>query len=87
MPYHRSMADTSIPTTLADITPTMMTEGLRANGFDVEVGSIESERIAVGEGFLGELARLHLTYASGAGPAMCCQPVGAVSARSRCWAR
>ncbi len=70
MSYDRPMADHMIPTALADITPAMMTDGLRANGFDdVEVASIEVERIAVGEGFLGELARLHLTYGSGSGPA------------------
>jgi hypothetical protein len=64
------MADTMIPTTLADITPDMMSEGLRANGFaDAEVAAIDVERIAVGEGFLGELARLHLSYGSGTGPA------------------
>ncbi|MEM9204532.1 MAG: phosphotransferase [Actinomycetota bacterium] len=64
------MPSSTIPTTLADITPAMMTDGLRANGFaDADVASIEVERIAVGEGFLGELARLHLTYGTGAGPA------------------
>lgn len=64
------MADSAIPTTLADITSAMMSEGLRANGFaDADIASIEVERIAVGEGFLGELARLHLTYGAGDGPA------------------
>ena len=70
MSYDRPMADHMIPTALADITPAMMTDGLRANGFDdADVALVEVERIAVGEGFLGELARLHLTYASGSGPA------------------
>ena len=70
MSYDRPMVDHVIPTALADITAGMMTDGLRANGFDdAEVASIEVERIAVGEGFLGELARLHLTYGSGSGPA------------------
>ena len=64
------MPQQTIPTTLADISPAMMTDALRANGFaDAAVGSVEVERIAVGEGFLGELARLHLTYDTGDGPA------------------
>lgn len=64
------MSDHEIPTSLAAITPAMMTEALRANGFDdAEVASIDVERIAVGEGFLGELARLSLSYGAGSGPA------------------
>ena len=64
------MSDHEIPTSLAAITPAMMTEALRANGFDdAEVASIDVERIAVGEGFLGERARLSLSYGAGSGPA------------------
>ena len=47
-----------------------MTDALRSSGFDeVTVSSVSAERIAIGEGFLGELARLTLDYSAGTGPA------------------
>ena len=46
-----------------------MTTALRTSGFsDVSVASLSFARIAVGDGFLGELARLSIEYANGAGP-------------------
>jgi len=60
----------AIPNTIDQITPSLLTEALRDSGFsDVDVVAVSAERIAVGEGFLGELARLTLTYGSGTGPA------------------
>jgi hypothetical protein len=50
-----------VPTTIAEIDAGFLSEVL-----DASVASVEAERIAVGEGFLGELARLTLTYADGA---------------------
>lgn len=55
----------AIPSTLADIDADFLSEVLAR-----PVADVSGERIAVGEGFLGELARLTLTYADGAeGPA------------------
>ena len=58
-----------VPTSLDQITPDLITTALRTSGFsDVSVASLSFERIAVGDGFLGELARLSIEYANGAGP-------------------
>lgn len=59
-----------IPTTLDAFDAAWLTSALGTAGVaTAEVTEVTAERIAVGEGFLGELARLHLTYAvEGAGP-------------------
>ena len=64
------MAQPHVPTSLDQITAEVMTDALRSSGFDeVTVSSVSAERIAIGEGFLGELARLTLDYSAGTGPA------------------
>ena len=64
------MAQHHVPTSLDQITAEVMTDALRSSGFDeVVVSSVSAERIAIGEGFLGELARLTLDYSAGTGPA------------------
>ncbi|NDH83982.1 MAG: YceI family protein, partial [Acidimicrobiia bacterium] len=68
--YPRLMAQPHVPTSLDQITAEVMTDALRSSGFDeVTVASVSAERIAIGEGFLGELARLTLDYSAGSGPA------------------
>lgn len=58
-------AATPFPRTLDDITPTFVSEALGA-----DVASIDVTQIAIGEGFMGKLARVAVTYGSGAsGPA------------------
>lgn len=55
----------AIPTSLDQIDAAFLTDALGK-----PVASVEQQRIAVGEGFLGELARLTLSYGDGAdGPA------------------
>lgn len=55
----------AIPTSLDQIDATFLSGALGK-----QVASVEQQRIAIGEGFLGELARLTLTYANGVeGPA------------------
>ena len=50
------MAQPHVPTSLDQITAEVMTDALRSSGFDeVTVSSVSAERIAIGEGFLGEL--------------------------------
>ena len=62
------MAQPHVPTSLDQITAEVMTDALRSSGFDeVTVSSVSAERIAIGEGFLGELARLTLDYSAGTG--------------------
>jgi hypothetical protein len=60
-----------IPTTMTAFDASWLTEALDHAGVaTAAVTAVDAEPIAVGEGFLGELARLHLTYAEpGAGPA------------------
>ena len=59
-----------VPASLDQITPDLMTTALRTSGFDdALVASLSFERIAIGDGFLGELARLSIEYANGVGPA------------------
>jgi hypothetical protein len=49
---------------MADITPEWLTAALRQRGVigDARVTGVEAETIGVGAGFLGQLARLRLTY-------------------------
>ena len=64
------MAQHSVPTSLDQITADVITGALQASGHpSAVVASVATERIAVGEGFLGELARLSITYGEGDGPA------------------
>lgn len=53
-----------IPNSIAEITSGWLTEALRVGGAinSASVTGFECERIAVGVGFLGELARFRLTY-------------------------
>lgn len=55
---------TDVPRTLADITPEWLSYAL-----DTDVTGVDVTSIAEGEGFMGRLARLHLTYADGSGGA------------------
>jgi hypothetical protein len=59
-----AMADHSIPATPDAITPGWLTETLRSSGRigQAAVEAVEVEKIAVGYGFLGQYARLHLQY-------------------------
>ena len=53
----------SIPESLNDFDAEWLTRALIASGVTSSVvADVATERIAIGEGFLGELARLHLTY-------------------------
>ena len=63
--------DLNIPSTLDDFTIDWLNEAFLVSGNNYgPIVSLVSERIAVGEGFLGELARLHIEYGDGvAGPA------------------
>ena len=55
-----------IPTSLEHFTSDWLTIALTHADKDYgPVSSVHAERIAVGEGFLGELARLHLTFGAG----------------------
>lgn len=51
---------TDVPRTLADITPEWLSYAL-----DTTVTAVDASVIAEGEGFMGRLARLHLTYPGG----------------------
>jgi hypothetical protein len=60
------------PATLEEIDASWLTEALRSSGsitHDATIGTIDQERLGEGEGFMGDIARLRLTYASGTGPA------------------
>lgn len=62
----------STPTTLAEFTPEWLTGQLRLNGTiddATQVTTVEREILGTGEGFMGELARLTLTYDGTPGPA------------------
>lgn len=62
--------DLEIPTTIDAFDVDFLNEVFADSDGGAAVTGVRSERIGVGEGFLGELARLHLTYAvDGAGPA------------------
>lgn len=53
----------SIPESLNDFDAEWLSQALTASGVTSSVvADVATERIAIGEGFLGELARLHLTY-------------------------
>lgn len=59
------------PTTMAGFTPTWLTEELRRGGTipgETTVSSVERQTLGQGEGFMGELARLTLTYEGVPGP-------------------
>ncbi len=60
----------NIPETLDDFDADWVSQALHSSGVTSStVTNVATERIAIGEGFLGELARLHLTYAvEGEGP-------------------
>ena len=60
------------PSSLAEIDAAWLTAALVSSGSldsDAVIGTIEQERLGEGEGFMGEIARLRLTYQSGTGPA------------------
>ncbi|MEM9467688.1 MAG: phosphotransferase [Actinomycetota bacterium] len=60
------------PVTLADIDAAWLTGALAQAGSisgDATIDALEQERLGEGEGFMGEIARLRLTYGSGTGPA------------------
>ena len=63
--------DIAIPETLDDLTPAWLTSALRTAGElgDGEVVAVTQETLGEGEGFLGDVARLRLTYRDGDGPA------------------
>lgn len=59
------------PTTLDGFTPAWLTASLRSSGTigaEASVDSVEFQILGTGEGFMGELARLTVGYAGGAGP-------------------
>ena len=60
----------SIPERLEDLTPGWLTTALREGGHlspEGEVVSVERETLGEGEGFMGDIARLKLSYAGGEG--------------------
>ncbi len=60
------------PTTLDAIDATWLTTALRQAGTiaaDTTVAAVRSEVLGAGEGFMGEIARLHLDYTGAPGPA------------------
>lgn len=64
--------DRFIPERLDDLTPEFLTATLRETGElapEAEVTSVEREILGEGEGFMGDIARLRLSYADGEGPA------------------
>ena len=69
--HYRCGVALAIPTTLNEITADWLTAALRLGGAissESTVGARTIEVLGVGEGFAGELARIHLTYESGSGP-------------------
>lgn len=63
---------TPTPTTLDAIDAPWLTEALRASGAaspDASITGFARTDLGEGEGFVGDIARLELTYASGTGPA------------------
>ena len=61
-----------IPERLDDLTPAWLTDALRESGelaADASVTSVEREMLGEGAGFLGDIARLSLSYTGGEGPA------------------
>ena len=61
-----------IPERLDDLTPEWLTQVLREGGFvpaEGAVTSVEREILGEGEGFMGDIARLRLSYEGGEGPA------------------
>lgn len=62
---------TRIPSRLADLTPEWLTSALRGCGSldgDASVAAFEVQQLGEGEGFLGELGRIRLTYTGGPAP-------------------
>jgi Ecdysteroid kinase-like family len=59
----------ALPTTVAELTPTYLTEVLRHSGHLAagEVIGVESNIVGTGVGFVGQLARLELTYSGDPG--------------------
>ena len=63
--------DRAIPSTLEECTPRWLTDALRSRGVisdGSEITGREIEILGAGEGFMGELARMTLTYGPGSGP-------------------
>ena len=64
--------DSFIPERLDDLTPEWLTDALREDGHLAPAGavtSVEREILGQGEGFMGTIARLRLSYEGGEGPA------------------
>lgn len=55
--------DARIPVRLEDFTAEFVSEALAADGSPANVSSVRVERIGTGDGFLGDVGRLHLDYA------------------------
>ena len=53
-----------LPATTKDITVEWLNEVLHDNGLlgDTDIISIDKEQIGVGEGFMSDIVKLHLTY-------------------------
>ncbi|MEO0495616.1 MAG: hypothetical protein AAF081_19585, partial [Actinomycetota bacterium] len=63
---------TRTPSRLDDITSAWLTDALHSGGAisaHAEIGGFERTDLGEGEGFVGDIARLELRYASGSGPA------------------
>ena len=59
-----ALGERTIPTRPEELTPEWLTSALRSSGTlrDARVVGFESERLGVGEGFVGTIARIHLRY-------------------------
>jgi hypothetical protein len=62
-------AERVIPATIAELTPAWLTDALRAGGVmtDASVTDARCETLGAGAGFVGQIARVHLTYDRAAG--------------------
>src|SRR5690606_27025736 len=59
-----------VPATIAELTPAWLTAALaEGGGPGSRVATVDTEPIGLDTGFLGHLARLHLAYDGGDGPA------------------
>ncbi len=76
-----------IPTSVAQLTPTWLTQVLRARATGMarsgQVVDVQAEPVGVGLGLLGSLHRLDLTWSGGDGPARVVVKVPAAGAHSR----
>ncbi len=56
--------DFALPTDIAELTPAYLTRALRHGGHlaNGEVSTVDAQPVGAGVGFVGQLARLHLTY-------------------------